>query len=209
MERRWIVEGERVGLTAPEHDEFVARWDVYNDPDLATLLTLPTTGPAATARPPVTRDSREVLWGMVVSGDLKAFDIRSVEDRRLLGECSLSKIVWPRASADVAVIIFDPEDRGRGYGTETTVLLAAYAFDGLGLHRVTLRYLAVNEAVVAAVERTADAMGGRIVGVEHESEWAYGGWQDTVLLEICAGDFPPHPATARLREAPARLELQG
>ena len=210
MKRQWIVAGERVGLTAPEREEFMSRWDRYNDPALAMLLTAPTSAPRPTSsRPPVTQDHREAMWKLAVSGDLRPFEIRTVEDGRVLGECSLSRITWPRASADIAVAIFDPEDRGTGYGTEATVLLVAYGFDGLGLHRVTLRYLATNEAVVAAVDRTAEAMGGRIVGIEHESEWAYGGWQDTILLEVCAGNFPPHPATAELREAPARLELQG
>jgi hypothetical protein len=48
-----------------------------------------------------------------------------------------------------------------------------------------------------------------VVGIEREAEWAFGEYQDCVIMEVLASDFPPHPATAHLREAPARLELPG
>ena len=202
MQRRWIVMGEQVGLTAIVREEFVARWDSYNDPELAMLLTYPTSQRKTTplARPPITREQREAAWEMISdSPEIAAFEIRTVDDQRFVGEGSLNRISWPSASAEIAVAILDPEDRGSGFGTEAALLMAAYAFDGLGLHRVTLRYLAVNDAVSRGVERGADAFGARIVGVERESEWAYGRWQDTVLVEILASEFPPHPATAALR----------
>jgi len=211
MDRTWIVCGERVGLTALMREEFLARWDMYNDPSLGMLLTWPTTGAARTSpiRAPVTIEDREAVWEYVSSRSVRGFEIRAVEDQRLVGECSLGGISWPTASAEVAVAIIDPADRGRGLGTEAVTLLVAYGFDGLGLHRVTLRYLASNEAAVQAIANGAEAVGGRVVGVERDAAWAYGSHQDCVLLEILCSDFPPHPATAHLREAPSRVELQG
>lgn len=208
MQRTWIVLGERVGLTAFEREEFVARWDAYNDPEIGMLMSFPLLAQyPAPMRPPVTREDRERVWEVVASRAVLGFDVRAAEDGRSVGECSLSKIAWPRGSAEIAIAILDRADRGQGYGTEAVQLLAAYAFDGYGLRRVTLRYLAINPAVVAACERSAEAVGGRVVGVEREAEWAYGAHQDCVIMEILARDFPPHPATAHLREAPARLEL--
>ncbi|MDQ3934874.1 MAG: GNAT family N-acetyltransferase [Actinomycetota bacterium] len=203
MERRLIVAGERVGLSAMVREEFIARWDAFNDPELAALLTWQADGasPGACGRPPVTREQREEAWDAVAtSHTIAPFDVRRVEDGRFIGEASLTGISWPSASAEIAVAILDPRDRRSGCGSETAVLLAAYGFDGLGLHRVTLRYLATNEAVVRGIERDGGAFGARVVGVEREAEWAYGGWQDAVLVEVLASDFPPHPATAHLRE---------
>ena len=203
MERRWIVEGERVGLSAMVREEFVERWDTLNDPELAMLLTWPTSGDrtGVPGRPPYTREDREASWEAITgSRSVAAFDLRMVADGRFIGEAALSRITWPSASAEIAVAILDAADRGSGCGSEAVTLLAAYGFDGLGLHRVTLRYLALNRAVVRGVERDGAAVGARVVGVEHESEWAFGGWQDTVLVEILASEFPPHPATAHLRE---------
>jgi hypothetical protein len=67
------------------------------------------------------------------------------------------------------------------------------------MHRVTIRYLAVNEAVVQAVAKTAALVGARTAGVERDAEWAYGGRRDRLVVECLRDDFPPHPATAHLR----------
>ena len=211
MDRTWIVLGERVGLTALMREEFIARWDTYNDPSLGMLLTHPTTpaSPTAPTKAPVTREDREAVWEYVCSPSVRGFEIRAAEDQRFIGECSLSGITWPSGCAEIAVAVIDPADRGRGLGSEAVTLLVAYAFDGLGLHRVTMRYLAANEAAVRAIANRADSAGARVVGVEREAAWAYGSHQDCVLLEVLATDFPPHPATAHLREAPARVELPG
>jgi RimJ/RimL family protein N-acetyltransferase len=109
----------------------------------------------------------------------------------------------------VAVAVIDPADRGRRLGSEAVMLLLAYAFDGLGLHRVTMRYLASNDAAVRAIAHQADDAGARVVGVEREAAWAYGSHQDCVLLEVLAADFPPHPATTHLRGSGSRVELPG
>jgi RimJ/RimL family protein N-acetyltransferase len=211
MDRTWVVLGERVGLTALVREEFIARWDLYNDPSLGMMLTHPTSAGAtgSPSKPPLTRESREQLWELVTSRYLLGFDIRTAEDQRFVGECSLSRITWPAGSAEIAVAIIDPADRGRGLGSEAVTLLIAYGFDGLGLHRVTMRYLVVNEAAVGAIERDAAAVGGRVVGVEREAEWAFGRYQDCATLEVLASDFPPHPATAHLRESAAGVELPG
>jgi len=195
----WLAKGEMVGLTAPDREDFVDRWDRYNDPRIGMLAAFQTAGAAAIYKPPLTREHRESVWQAVLEERLIAFDIRAVDDRRFVGEAGLARAVWPRGSADIAVALFDPEDRGRGYGTEAVVLLLAYGFDGLHLNRMVLRYLNVNEAVVQAVERSAAAAGARLVGVEREAEWAYGARRDRMIVEVLREKFPPHPATAHLR----------
>ena len=201
---QWLVKGLLVGLSVPHREEFVDRWDRYDDPRIGMLAAFQTAGGAAIFKPPVTREHREGVWQAVVDGLLIAFDIHAVEDGRFVGEAGLSRIQWPDGSADIAVALFDPADRSHGYGTEAVVLLAAYAFDGLGLNRVVIRYLSVNEAVVRAVERAAAAVGGRLVGVEREADWAFGARRDRLILEILHEDFPPHAATAHLRAGSAQ-----
>jgi RimJ/RimL family protein N-acetyltransferase len=197
----WLVRGDRVGLAAPRRDAFVERWVDYNDPRLSMLTAFPTSRSARgwTLKPPVAREHREALWDAVCARTILAFDVHVLEDGRFVGEAGLSGIEWPRASADIAVCIFDPDERARGYGTEAVLLLTAYAFDALGLERIVIRYLSVNEAVVRATERVASAVGGRLVGIERESEWAFGAHRDRMVMECVREDFPPHPATAHLR----------
>ena len=188
-----------MGLLSPDRDEFVSRWDHYDDPRIAMLAAFQTAGSSSIFKPPLTREHREALWEDVASGELAGFEVRAVADGRFLGEAGISRIQWPSASGDIAVALFDPDDRGRGYGTEAVLLLLAYGFDGLGLNRLVIRYLSINEAVVRAVERTAAVVGGRLVGIEHSAEWAYGATRDRLVVECLAADFPPHPATAALR----------
>ena len=199
---QWLARSERVGLAAPQREEFVERWVDYNDPRLGMLTAFPTSRSAVGAplKPPVAREHREALWEAVTSGAIAAFDLLVVADGRFVGEAGLSGIEWPRASADIAVCIFDPAERARGYGTEAVLLVLAYGFDALGLERIAIRYLSVNEAVVRATERSAAAVGGRLVGIEREGEWAFGAHRDRMITEILRGDFPLHPATAHLRE---------
>ena len=83
MQRKWIVAGERVGLTAIVREEFIARWDAYNDPELAMLLTYPTSQRSAVGltRPPVTREQREAAWETISeSPAIAAFDVRMVDE---------------------------------------------------------------------------------------------------------------------------------
>ena len=141
--RAVIVAGERVALTAPERDEFVERWQVFNDPLLASLLGSPTFahGRAARTMPPVTREQREALYERHVARSILCFDVRLTDaDRRCVGEGYLSELSWPRASAELSVAIFSPDDRGKRYGSEGAVLLCAYALDGLGVNRLSLRF---------------------------------------------------------------------
>ncbi|MFL5779840.1 MAG: GNAT family N-acetyltransferase [Thermoleophilaceae bacterium] len=193
------MRGELVGLVTPKRQDFVDRWDRYDDPRIAMAAAFQTGGAAAIFKPPMTREHREWLWEAAGEGLIVPFDIHAVDGGLFVGEAGLSRIDWPRGSGEVAAAIPDPADRGRGLGTEAILLVYAYAFDALGLHRITIRYLSVNDAVVRAVERTAALVGARVVGVERDAEWAYGRRCDRVVVECLRGDFPPHPATAHLR----------
>ena len=195
----WLVRGDRIGLAAPNREDFVERWDRYDDPRIGMAAAFQSGGAAAIFKPPMTREHREWIWDAAGEGLLMPFDIHTVTDGRFIGEAGVSRLDWPRASGDIAVAIFDPADRGCGYGSEAVVLLLSYAFDALGMHRLAIRYLKVNAAVVGAVERTAALVGARVVGIERDAEWAYGARRDRLVVECLRTDFPPHPATAHLR----------
>jgi RimJ/RimL family protein N-acetyltransferase len=198
----WLVKGQTVGLRAPTKDEFVDRWVLYNDPRLTMLTAFPTSRSITEGRPvkpPVAKEHREALWDTILSRNVLPFDIHVLEDGRFVGEAGLSSIEWPRASAEIAVCIFDAAERANGYGSEAVVLLLSYGFDALGLERMYIRFLAVNEAVVGAAEKTVPLVGGRLVGVERQAEWAFGDYRDRITMECLRADFPPQPWTAHLR----------
>jgi [ribosomal protein S5]-alanine N-acetyltransferase len=70
--------------------------------------------------------------------------------------------------------------RGRGLGREVTRLVLAWAFDGLGVHRVELEVLASNSRAISCYL----ARGFRREGVRREAELYPGGWKDFVMMGI-------------------------
>src|SRR5919199_5925119 len=123
--RAVIAAGERVALTAPERDEFVSRWELLGDPLDAMLLGSPAIAHDRSARtmPPATREQREALYEQHVARTVLCFDARAGgPDARCVAEAHLCEITWPRASGDLAVVVFARDDRGRGCGLEAAVL---------------------------------------------------------------------------------------
>jgi RimJ/RimL family protein N-acetyltransferase len=167
------------------------------------------------ALPPFSQRQREDTYDFV-AGDRHhlLLEIRARENQRCVGEAAWAGITWPSASAHLVMDIYDPADRGRGYGSEAVALMCAYAFDILGLHRLTLSALILNGPVIAIAKRIAAKIGARTVGIEREAIWAFGGHRDMLILELLDRDFPPHPSTAALRalgasrSAPPDLQVE-
>ena len=206
--RASIVAGESVVLTAPRREEFVARWQLFNDPVLAMMLGSPALSHGIHVRtmPPVTLEHREALYEEHVARRILCFEVRIADgDRRCVGEAYLADLTWPRASGELSVAILSADDRRQGFGTEAAGLVCAYAFDGLGLNRMSLRFPAENVAATAATERAAPGLGARKVGVEQQAEWVFGRHADVAVWEVLRADFPPHPATAELRTPPGEF----
>jgi RimJ/RimL family protein N-acetyltransferase len=197
----WIVRGNRIGLTAPRREEFLARWELHNDPELGMLYGLPSlpSSPLAPTLPPYSREQHEALWECIASRSVLAFDARQVSDGRFIAEAYLTRLSWPHGSAELSLAVVDPADRQQRFALEALRLVCAYAFDVVGVNRIVLRALALNEPLVRGFERHAETVGARKVGVEREAVWAFGGYQDVVVIEILKREFPPHPATAHLR----------
>ena len=197
-----IVEGERVTLAAPAREPFVDRWPQLNDPALAMALGAATSAlsPSARVMPPVTREHREAVYEAHVAREILAFELWLGDEARCIGEAYLGGISWPRGGADLTVALYAPEYRGRGLGTEGAALLCAYAFDGLGLNRLSARFARENDAAARAVRRAGTGYGWREVGYERAAQWAFGRHLDVEVWELLRDEFPPHPATEALRE---------
>jgi RimJ/RimL family protein N-acetyltransferase len=206
--RALIVAGERVALTAPEREEFVGRWERLGDPLDAMLQGSPAIAHGTFTRtmPPATREQREALYEQHVARTILCFDARAGgADGSCVAEAHLCEITWPRASGDLGVVVFEHDDRRQGFGLETAALVCAYAFDGLGLNRISWRFPVANAAAAAVSERLAAHHGARHVGIAREAEWVAGGHGDVAVWELLRRDFPQHPATAELRTPPGEL----
>jgi RimJ/RimL family protein N-acetyltransferase len=197
----WIVQGERIGLAAPRKEDFLARWEAHNDPALGMLFGMPSlpSTPLGPTLPPYTEAQHEALWECIAARTMIVFDVCHREDGRLIAEVVLNRVYAPHASCELSLAVFDPAERRQHFALEALTLVCAYAFDVLALNRVCMRGLAANEPLVGGLERHGERIGARRVGVEREALWAFGGFQDVIVIEILKRDFPPQAATAHLR----------
>jgi ribosomal-protein-alanine N-acetyltransferase len=75
--------------------------------------------------------------------------------------------------------------QGRGYATEACQAALAYAFETLGLNKVTVAHAAENDASRALIER----LGFRKVGTEYHHFCKDGKWIDHVIYELLSSQW--------------------
>ena len=83
-------------------------------------------------------------------------------------------------------VFLDPELHGRGLGTEAVRRIVRHLFQERGHHRITIDPATANIAAIRAYEK----VGFRPVGVMRRAERDAdgGGWHDTLLMELLAGE---------------------
>jgi RimJ/RimL family protein N-acetyltransferase len=147
-----LFQGELVCLAPPEPDrdaEVESRWT--HDAEYLRLLA---PDPARPLSPGHIKKQHE----MAEKDSYQAhnqfhFTIRARADDRLLGFVRLEYIEWAHGAAMVRLGIGDPNERGRGFGSEALRLILRYAFDELNLHRLMAVTSDYNPGAVRFFER--------------------------------------------------------
>lgn len=117
------------------------------------------------------------------TAERKTFAVFEAASERLVGAVSLFDINHRHGTATLGVVIYDPEDWGRGFGSEAVRLLVAYGMFFLDLHNVLLQVFAYNERGVAAYKKVGFREIGRRTGAV-----VLGGERfDQVYMEITRG----------------------
>jgi RimJ/RimL family protein N-acetyltransferase len=93
-----------------------------------------------------------------------------------------------RRTADYGIIIGEKDCWGKGYGTETTIMMLEYAFTVLNLHSVLLTTYAYNERAIGAYTRA----GFREIGRWREAQRLGDRLYDVVFMDCLSADFQ-HP----------------
>ena len=107
------------------------------------------------SNPLISRNEVEIgqwLDGTGRSGAEVTFAIRLVGREEIIGIAEITEIEWNNRVGGLGIGIGRPEDWGKGYGTEATRMLVAYAFNELNLHRLQLTVLAYNSRAIAVYE---------------------------------------------------------
>lgn len=150
--------GERVRLVAVEPERVTAlnvRWN-RND-EFARLMD---------SDPPVpwsTVANQSWLEKHIESEEGRSFPfmIHTLEGDRPIGFTDLGGVRWRHGDAWVGIGIGDPDDWGKGYGTDAMRVLLRYAFRQLGLHRVSLEVFEYNARAARSYEKSGFVLEGR------------------------------------------------
>ncbi len=172
------LEGERVELRrhVRANYELYARW--YGDPEIWHLTSWT---PAPLSRSAVERlfEDRELS----PTDDSFAIHVRG--DDEPIGVISLMNISEANESAELSVIVGHPDDRHKGYGTESIYLLLRYAFKSLGLNRVGLSAFDFNGEAISAYEKLGFVVEGRFRhAIKRRSNF-----HDAILMSILRSEW--------------------
>ena len=95
------------------------------------------------------------------------FMIRTLDGDKTIGFVGLDGISWHNGNSWVGIGIGDRQNWGKGYGTDAMRIIARYAFEELGLHRLTLNVFAYNTRAIHAYEKIGYQVEGRVPEAIH------------------------------------------
>lgn len=107
------------------------------------------------------------------------FGIFLRDDGRHIGNVKLGPVEVAHRRADIGILIGDRTCWGAGYASEVIAAVTGWAFDGLGLHKVTAGAYGCNAGSIKAFERA-----GFEIEATRRAHYRCddGTWTDAVLL---------------------------
>ena len=127
----------------------------------------------------LTASQRDVMFAIVLrDGD------------RMIGTSGLHDIDFRSRRATFGMLIGEPSEWHKGYGTEATRMVLDYGFGTLNLNRVQLEVLEHNVAGI----RAYDKAGFRREGVLRQHHYVDGAYVDTVVMGILRSEWKPSAA---------------
>ena len=174
-----MLEGKNVRLVLLEHKHLDSIMDGWNNPELRRFLG---------GYIPATR-AQEVEWIENVQRQVKersafSFAIENLSDSSFLGSTAVHSIEWVARSARLGIAVFDPENWGKGYGSEAMEMLIEFCWKHLNLRRLELGVHAFNERAIRAYEK----LGFKLIGTAKEKFYLDGKFVDEHYMEL----FRPH-----------------
>jgi RimJ/RimL family protein N-acetyltransferase len=147
-----LFEGQLIRFAPPDADrdaELVSKWT--HDPEYLRLLSADIAKPLSPAQ--IKKKYEELDKKAEKHRNDFNFALRLKADDRLIGFARLMQIEWTHRTGNLHMGIGDPNDRGKGYGTEALQMLLRYAFDELNLYRLAAVTVDYNIGAIRFFER--------------------------------------------------------
>ena len=169
--------GERVRLTALKRGDLVRLREWLEDAEIRGLI-----GEVA---PMSETDSEKFLEKVRGDAQRAWFMVIVRENNKVIGEAGLLRMDRTWRTTDISVIIWERDEWGKGYGTETVLLLLDHAFRHLGFHRAAMGVVGFNERAL----RFWTKIGFRREGVQRDGYYYDGRYHDFVMMSILENEF--------------------
>lgn len=169
-----VIHGKRIYLrnvVADDVNEAYCRW--MNDPTTNRFLE-------SRFYPHFIETLREYVVNKQADNLNAFFAICLKDGNRHIGNIKLGPIDPNHHLADIGILIGEKDCWGKGYASEAIGLVVGYAFDTLGLHKVTAGCYAPNKGAIRAFEKVGFIQEGvRMAHCFFEGEYV-----DDVLLGL-------------------------
>lgn len=183
-----VIQGERVFLRPFEVDdaERYRRWRA----DAAPMFLAGWRDPAPMSLAQV--EARIERLTKEQEGDFVTFVICLVADTRPIGEVLLADIDHRNGSAELGIFIGEPEEWGKGYGTDAVEAMVGFGFGALRLERIFLEVWTENPRARRAYEKA---------GFVHEAtlrsdRYEHGGFTSGHVMSIVRDEWVALPQRA-------------
>jgi RimJ/RimL family protein N-acetyltransferase len=173
-----MIAGERVRLRAISQNDLVAlrRWAA--DPEVMRFW--------ATPQPIVTDEQFEAdLRGRFSKFDNAGYFIIEDLAGKAIGRIEFERLSMIERSAELMILIGEPDARGRGLGSDAMIALLGYLFHHRDLHRVYLSVLSDNQAATRSYEK----VGFTVEGVLREDVYFDGSGHDQLVMSMLREEY--------------------
>jgi RimJ/RimL family protein N-acetyltransferase len=173
-----FIEGRITNLRpfSKEDVPIVTRW--INDPAVREFVS---------ATFPQTEKQEEEWFNKLGSNDKNIVLCIETKDGKPIGLMGIHKINWVWRTGETGALIREKEYWGKGYGTDAKMYLLEYAFDTLGLRRISSGVIAYNKRSL----RYSLRCGYKIEGRFRKHVFRKGKYWDLVLLGLFRKEWLP------------------
>ncbi|MFO1492749.1 MAG: GNAT family N-acetyltransferase [Kiritimatiellia bacterium] len=195
-----LIQGERVGLAALEPSAAASLHAWMHEPELRRLAFMefnfpqPLEAAAAWIRD-MNQDQRSRLLA-----------VHRLEDQALIGLMTVRKISWISQSARFGIMLWPPDQQGKGLGTEARRIFLDHVFRQLGFRRIYGDFASTN----TASRKSHEKLGAVVSATARESTHMDGGY-----LSLCHYTYQrerflnqPEPAPRAETAATGRILTQ-
>jgi RimJ/RimL family protein N-acetyltransferase len=140
-----------------------------------------------TYRPMNTGQEVAFVDAMAASQQHVVFAIVLRDGDRMIGTTGLHELDFRNRHALFGMLIGEPSEWHKGYGSEATRMAVDYAFGTLNLNRVELQVLEHNTAGIRAYEKA----GFRREGLLRQHHYVDGAYVNTVVMGILRSEWKP------------------